>query len=390
MTLLASGLVGTSLVGTAHAQSTTTTTTTAAPSPQPSAPGNAPTSADPTMPDPAIFRDLATQVARNEKQIVELTGQLELANAREAQLATELAEVEQQLAATRAELEELRRIVRSRAAFIYAHATSPQASVVDIEHIEDITSGKKYAETATRSDAGKINRLVGVVDQLDGRRRELDDAHRAAATARDQLQLEKDTTELLLVRQKKALDDAGAITVMGNATLTAEQMTNWFNSRGVRYRLMGNTTMTDLAQLYLDEGAAEHVRPELAFVQAVLETGSFGNATDNNFAGIGACDSCTGQIPFATPREGVQGHIQMLRNYADPTSRAANLANPPSAPIYGSNPVGSAHAYDTFFAKGRVPTWNLMGNGNWATDPGYAPKVLTLYFQLMSYATRLT
>ena len=110
---------------------------------------------------------------------------------------------------------------------------------------------------------------------------------------------------------------------MGDATLTAEQMASWFNSRGVRYRLMGNTTMTDLAQLYLDEGALEHVRPELAFVQAVLETGSFGNAVDNNFAGIGACDSCIGQIPFATPREGVRGQIQMLRNYADPTSRAA-------------------------------------------------------------------
>ena len=149
---------------------------------------------------------------------------------------------------------------------------------------------------------------------------------------------------------------------------------------------MGGMTITELADLYVEEGAAEHVRPELAFVQAIIETGSFGNATDNNFAGIGACDSCTGQIPFPTPRDGVRGQIQLLRNYADPSSRAATLANPPSAPIYGSDPVRAAGAYDSFFAKGRVPTWNLMGDGNWATDPEYAPKVLTLYFQLMSFA----
>jgi hypothetical protein len=279
-------------------------------------------------------------------------------------------------------------VLRGRAAFIYSHAGTPAASVVDIQHVEDIASGKKYTEAATRSDTDKIERLAALADQLDQHRREVDAARSAAQDDHDHIQATKTTLELLLAKQKRALDEAGAITVLGDATVTAEQMTSWFNSRGVRYRLMGNTTMTDLAQLYLDEGALEHVRPELAFVQAVLETGSFGNAVDNNFAGIGACDSCAGQIPFATPRDGVRGQIQMLRNYADPTSRAANLANPPSAPIYGSDPVAAANAYDTFFAKGRVPTWNLMGAGNWATDPGYAPKVLTMYFQLMSYATR--
>ena len=48
----------------------------------------------------------------------------------------------------------------------------------------------------------------------------------------------------------------------------------------------------------------------------------------------------------------------------------------------------AAQSYDTFFAKGRTPTWNVMGNGNWATDPGYAQKVLTVYFQMVSYAAK--
>ena len=152
--------------------------------------------------------------------------------------------------------------------------------------------------------------------------------------------------------------------------------------------MSGDTTIGELADLFVEEGAAEHVRGDIAFAQAILETGSFGHATDNNYGGIGACDSCNGEIAFPTPRDGVRGQIQMLKNYADPGSRAANLANPPSAPIYGQDPVSAANAYDTFFAKGRVPTWNLMGNGNWATAPEYAPKVLGLYFEMVASANR--
>jgi len=374
---LAVALVVGALALPSAAQVTPPTTTTATTAP----------AASPT-PDPEIFRDLANQVAKNQRQVADLANQLDQLTARLTQLTTELTTTQQRLQETRDELDRMRQVVRSRAAFMYSHASTSAASVVDIQHVEDIASGKKYTESATRSDTDKIERLSTLAEQLDQHRREVDAARNAAQDDHDRIQSTKTTLELLLAKQKRALDEAGAITVMGDATLTAEEMTSWFNSRGVRYRLMGNTTMTDLAQLYLDEGALEHVRPELAFVQAVLETGSFANAGDNNFAGIGACDSCTGQIPFATPRDGVRGQIQMLRNYADPTSRAANLANPPSAPIYGSDPVAAANAYDTFFAKGRVPTWNLMGDGNWATDPGYAPKVLTLYFQLMSYATR--
>ena len=84
----------------------------------------------------------------------------------------------------------------------------------------------------------------------------------------------------------------------------------------------------------------------------------------------------------------MRGQIQLLRNYADPKSRAANLANPPSPTIYGNDPVAAAAAYDTFFAKGTARTWNAMGNGNWATDPGYAQKVLIVYFQMVSFAAK--
>ncbi|HEX5587194.1 MAG TPA: glucosaminidase domain-containing protein [Acidimicrobiia bacterium] len=380
-----------SLVGAipAHAQQSDPTPTDPAPT------SAGPTSTTTTRPadapdraDAEAYRDLATQLSRNQRDQVDVAAQLEQANVRLTQLTDELTTVQTRLDETRAALAALRQTVKSRAAFMYTNASAPQTAIVDIEHVQDISAGKQYAESATRRDIGKIGELTALADSLDGRRRELTDAKAAQEADRDRLQKAKDDLDALIAKQQRLLDQAGAITVMGEPELTAAQMSEWFASRGARYRLMGGMTITELAQIYVEEGALEHVRPELAFVQAILETGSFGNATDNNFAGIGACDSCVGQIPFATPRDGVRGQIQMLRNYADPLSRAANLANPPSAPIYGSDPVRAAAAYDTFFAKGRVPTWNLMGDGNWATDPGYAPKVLTLYFQLVSFATR--
>jgi hypothetical protein len=356
--------------------STSTTTTTPRPA------------GTPAREDAEAYRELATQLSRNQRDLADVTTQLDQANVRLAQLTDELAAVQARLDETRAQLATLRQTVKSRAAFIYTHASTPATAIVDIEHVQDISAGKQYAESATRRDVDKIGDLTTLANSLDQRRRDLTDARTAQEAERDRLQKAKDDLEALVAKQTRLLDQAGTITVMGEPELTGAQMSEWFASRGARYRLMGGMTITELADLYVEEGALEHVRPELAFVQAILETGSFGNATDNNFAGIGACDSCTGQIPFTTPREGVRGQIQMLRNYADPLSRAANLANPPSAPIYGSDPGRAATAYDTFFAKGRVPTWNLMGDGNWATDPGYAPKVLTLYFQLMSFATR--
>jgi hypothetical protein len=271
---------------------------------------------------------------------------------------------------------------------MYQHADTPSTAVVDIQHVVDISAGKKYAESATQTDGTRISDLARVSAQLDQHRAELETARAQQEQEKARLDEATAALEALTAHQKKLLDQAGAVPVMGDAELTAAEITAWFEARGAKYRLAGGMPIGDLVQIYMDEGKAEHVRPELAFAQSIIETGSFGNALDNNYAGIGACDSCQGEPAFPTPRDGVRGQIQLLRNYADPASRAANLANPPSPTIYGSDPVRAAQSYDTFFAKGRTPTWNVMGNGNWATDPGYAQKVLTVYFQMVSYAAK--
>jgi hypothetical protein len=365
---------------------TTTSTTTSTTTPATTSPTTAPPSSTAAKPDPDAFAALANQVSQNQQMLTQLTAQVEQATQRLATLVTEIDATQQKLDATRGEMERLRQLVRERAAYIYRHADTPGNAVVDIERVQDISAGKKYAESATQTDNGKVEGLQKVSNQLDAQREQLEDARAAQQGEKDRLQNAKDALEALTTHQKKLLDEAGAIPVMGDAELTPDEVSAWFVARNVKYRLSGGISIGDLVKLYFDEGKAEHVRPELAFAQSIIETGSFGNALDNNYAGIGACDSCNGEPAFPSPQEGVRGQMQLLRNYADPASRAANLANPPSPTIYGNDPGAAARLYDTFFAKGRTPTWNVMGNGNWATDPGYSQKVLTIYFQMVSFA----
>ena len=176
----------------------------------------------------------------------------------------------------------------------------------------------------------------------------------------------KTTLETVTLGQQKLLDDAATITVMGDSELTGDQIAAWFTARGVHYQLSGDTTIGELADLFVEEGAAEHVRGDIAFAQAMLETGSFAHATDNNYGGIGACDSCNGEIPFPTPRDGVRGQIQMLKNYADPgvarrtspTRRRHRSTGPtrcrPPAPTTRSSPrAGSPPGTSWATATGR-------------------------------------
>jgi hypothetical protein len=85
-------------------------------------------------------------------------------------------------------------------------------------------------------------------------------------------------------------------------------------------------SLDELAQLYITEGNNAGVRGDVAFAQSILETGGFNFPgggqvliNDNNFAGIGACDSCKHGFSFPTAEIGVRAQMQALRIYVDPT-----------------------------------------------------------------------
>jgi flagellum-specific peptidoglycan hydrolase FlgJ len=172
--------------------------------------------------------------------------------------------------------------------------------------------------------------------------------------------------------------------VMRPTQLTAGQIASWFRSSSSRVAGYRATVSIDqLARYYVEEGGDEGVAGDLAFAQAVLETGSFSwpghgqvRAGQNNFAGIGACDGGTCTVAtFRSARIGVRAQVQHLRAYADPTVTVARLAHPLESP-----------RFHLVTPKGKAPTWERMGNGNWATDPNYSTKVLKLYASMRQHA----
>jgi hypothetical protein len=197
-----------------------------------------------------------------------------------------------------------------------------------------------------------------------------------AETARDAARAATDEA-VLAVSDARRLTNAKDVspTVLGDAVLTADEVIGWYNAKGI----VGYAGRVDLATLvgyYLDEGKAEQVRGDVAFAQSVIETGAFTSplTTHNNFAGIGACDSCPTGYDFATPQQGARAQAQLLHAYADKTLSLSTLANP----AVGSNP-------DRLSVRGCCTTWNKL-TGTWATDPNYGPKLMTVYLSMLEFA----
>ena len=163
--------------------------------------------------------------------------------------------------------------------------------------------------------------------------------------------------------------------IMGEPVLTAEQLAAFLLSRNPNPRI--NCTALELAQFFIDEGNKEGVRGDIAFFQAIHETGwfRFGGQVlpeQNNFAGIGAVNhSPVGAGAwFDTPEIGVRAQIHHLKAYAT------------TEPFVQEN-VSPRYRFVT---RGIAPTWEDL-NGRWAV-PGttYAQRILRLYRVALEFA----
>ena len=163
--------------------------------------------------------------------------------------------------------------------------------------------------------------------------------------------------------------------VLGDAVLTPDELVGWYRSEGIVGYVAGVDVQT-LAGFYVDESKSEQVRGDVAFAQSIVETGAFTSplTTHNNYAGIGACDTCPTGFEFPSPLMGVRAQAQLLHAYADRTVRTRTLANP----AIGSDP-------DTLSVRGCCTTWNAL-TGTWASDPNYGPKIMTVYLSMLQYA----
>jgi hypothetical protein len=188
--------------------------------------------------------------------------------------------------------------------------------------------------------------------------------------------------------------------VMGASILNADELARWFNANRAgreQPRLPAlNNDVHALAQIFLDEGARENVRGDIAFAQSVIETGWFVFSDNgqirpefNNYAGINASNgrrkgtTCADEVLdapllsrcFPTPQIGVRAQIQLLRGYADPSSRYLpdRLRMPPS------DRIGLAPWWEWF--GGNSPTGKLI----WASAPDYGIRILQLYSSVLTF-----
>lgn len=165
--------------------------------------------------------------------------------------------------------------------------------------------------------------------------------------------------------------------IMGTSVVSAADMAAFVQSRGRPHQ---SVDLVELARAFLVEGELEGVRGDIAFVQAVIETGwfSFHNSMvdpeDHNYAGIGACDSCSDGFGYPTVELGVRAQIQLLAAYAQPGITSADYARPAVRTLP-----------ERLGVRGCCGTWMAL-SGVWATGPGYGSKILKLYDELLAFA----
>lgn len=164
--------------------------------------------------------------------------------------------------------------------------------------------------------------------------------------------------------------------ILGPSRLTAKQMAGYVMANRGRPRI--TIPLEELAQIYLDEGLRTGVRGDVAFAQSILETGSFANpgssSTDNNFSGIGWCDSCAHGYNFDSARAGVRAQLQLLRIYVDPNFPDASYTD--EILLKGTLTLGF---------RGDVQTWWDLW-GTWATGALYGQHVYDIYERMVAYA----
>lgn len=113
---------------------------------------------------------------------------------------------------------------------------------------------------------------------------------------------------------------------MGNSRVTVDEMVDYFQTAGKPYPKEalskgGAESIEVFCRMYYDEAVAEGVRPEVAFVQTMKETGFLqygGDASVEqfNFAGLGTTGGGVPGNSYPDVRTGIRAQIQHLKAYA--------------------------------------------------------------------------
>lgn len=148
--------------------------------------------------------------------------------------------------------------------------------------------------------------------------------------------------------------------ILGMPVATQKQCVKYLTKNNPNPSL--GVSAEEIVAYYYEEGMREGIRPDLAFAQALKETGFFRYGGDvvpeqNNYCGLGTTGGGVRGIYFASPQIGVRAHIQHLLAYTSTRRPTTEIVDPRYSIVrqrYGSNTL--AKWYDL--------------NGRWAV-PGY-------------------
>lgn len=160
--------------------------------------------------------------------------------------------------------------------------------------------------------------------------------------------------------------------IMGEGLMSRGNLVSFF---------MGSNPSADresvdrLAEIYIEECAAEGVNSDVAFVQMCLETGflrfqGLVAADMNNFCGLGATGPEEPGLSFPDERTGVRAHVQHLKAYGSTDPLNGELVDP---------------RFRYVSPRGKSPS--ILGlSGTWAADCEYGGKLLDLLERLYAGA----
>ncbi|WP_371372388.1 glucosaminidase domain-containing protein [Sporomusa aerivorans] len=164
------------------------------------------------------------------------------------------------------------------------------------------------------------------------------------------------------------------LSIMGPPLATKEQCLQHLLGRNPLPAL--TVPAEELVNYYYEEAMTEGVRPDVAFAQALHETGYFRYGGDviplqNNFSGLGTVGNGARGVWFSSAQIGVRAQIQHLLGYASAAAPKQAIVDPRYSLLKTSKYFGSAR------------TWTEL-NGKWAI-PGktYGQKILRIHEQIM-------
>lgn len=184
----------------------------------------------------------------------------------------------------------------------------------------------------------------------------------------------------------KAYEDNPVI--MGKSTVTVADMVAWFKSKNKTfpastYKKYGASSIDDFCSILLEEANAEGVRAEIAFAQAMKETGWLGfggqvKPEQCNFCGLGALDGGAAGADFSSygkdgVRMGLRAQVQHLKAYASTDA----LKNKCVDPRFNYVSRGSATNVKDL-------------TGKWATSPTYGDDLTKMINELAGSSSAST